>query len=198
VLEERKVVPVGDTHPRPIDVRFIAATNRDLQKMVDEGSFREDLHFRLNVVTLLLPPLRQRREDIPLLVQHFLDKYMKEMNKRVNGVSNGAMRALLNHNWRGNVRELENVIERAVIFSEDRQIGVEDLPFTVEGMTNDVSEDLKEAVRQFERQHILFSLGKHNYDKTQTAQSLGIGVSSLYRKLDELQIPAAPEPRNPE
>jgi len=197
VLEERKVVPVGDTHPRPIDVRFIAATNRELQKMVDEGTFREDLHYRLNVVTLLLPPLRQRREDIPLLVHHFLEKYMKEMNKRVNGITNGAMRALLNHNWRGNVRELENVIERAVIFSEDRQIGVEDLPFTAEGIVDDVSEDLKEAMRQFERQHILFSLRLHNYDKALTAQHLGIGVSSLYRKLDELEIPATPEPAKP-
>jgi len=197
VLEERAVVPVGDTRPRPIDVRFIAATNQDLQKMVDDGKFREDLHYRLNVVTLLLPPLRQRREDIPLLVHHFLEKYIREMNKRVTGITNGAMRALLNHNWRGNVRELENVIERAVIFSENRQIGVEDLPFTTEGIADDVSEDLKEAMRQFERQHILFSLRQHNYDKSETAQYLGIGVSSLYRKLEELQIPASPEPKKP-
>src|SRR5215813_8439299 len=115
------------------------------------------------------------------------------MNKKVLGVTNGAMRALLNHHWRGNVRELENVIERAVIFSEGRQIGVEDLPFTSEGMTDEVSEDLKEAMRQFERQHILFSLRQHNYDKAQTAKYLGIGVSSLYRKIEELEILAAAE-----
>jgi DNA-binding NtrC family response regulator len=189
VLEERVVVPVGDTHPRPIDVRIIAASNQDLEKMVTAGQFREDLLFRLNVVNITLPPLRHRKEDIPLLVHHFLDKYTRHMNKRVLGLTNGAMRALLNHPWRGNVRELENVIERAVIFAQDREIGVEDLPFTVEGMVDDVGEDLKEALGQFERQHILYSLRRHNYDKAETARHLGIGVSSLYRKMDELDIP---------
>ena len=189
VLEEKVVVPVGDTRPRPIDVRIMAASNRDLEEMVRKGEFREDLLFRLNVVKITLPPLRQRKEDIPLLVHHFLDKYMSQMNKRVIGLTNGAMRALLNHTWRGNVRELENVIERAVIFAQDRQIGVEDLPFTVEGMTDDVGEDLKEAMAQFERQHIIYSLRRHNNDKTETARHLGIGVSSLYRKIDELNIP---------
>jgi two-component system response regulator PilR (NtrC family) len=189
VLEEKVVVPVGDTHPRPIELRVIAASNQDLEKMVAEKTFREDLLFRLNVVKITLPPLRQRKEDIPLLVPHFLDKYTRQMNKHVPGLTNGAMRALLNHEWRGNVRELENVIERAVIFAEGRQIGVEDMPFTTEGISDDVSEDLKEALSQFERQHILYSLRRHNYDKSETAKHLGIGVSSLYRKLDELNIP---------
>ena len=189
VLEDRTVVPVGDTKPRAVDARIVAASNQDLEKMVAEGNFREDLLFRLNVVKLQLPPLRQRKEDIPLLVQHFLDKYTKEMNKRVDGLTNGAMRALLNHTWRGNVRELENVIERAVIFAEGRPIGVEDLPFATDGITDDVSEDLKEALRQFERQHIIYSLRRHQYDKAETARQLGIGVSSLYRKLEELNIP---------
>ncbi|MCY2954141.1 MAG: sigma-54 dependent transcriptional regulator [Planctomycetota bacterium] len=189
VLEEKVVVPVGDTHPRPIDIRIIAASNQDLDKMVRDGQFREDLLYRLNVVKITLPPLRQRKEDIPLLVHHFLEKYIRQMNKHVLGVTNGTMRALLNHEWRGNVRELENVIERAVIFAEGRQISVEDMPFATEGMTDDVGEELKEALRQFERQHILASLRRHNYDKVETARQLGIGVSSLYRKLDELSIP---------
>ncbi len=189
VLEEKVVVPVGDTHPRPIELRVIAASNQDLDKMVAEKQFREDLLFRLNVVKITLPPLRQRKEDIPLLVHHFLDKYTKQMNKHVPGLTNGAMRALLNHEWRGNVRELENVIERAVIFAEGREIGVEDMPFSTEGITDDIGEDLKEALSQFERQHILYSLRRHNYDKAETAKHLGIGVSSLYRKLDELNIP---------
>jgi two-component system response regulator PilR (NtrC family) len=189
VLEERMVTPVGDTHPRPVNVRIVAASNQDLEKMVADGQFREDVLFRLNVVMLTLPPLRARREDIPLLVHFFLDKYMKEMNKQVLGLTNGAMRALLNHQWRGNVRELENVIERAVIFAEGREIAVEDLPFTVEGLTDEVGEDLKDALQQFERQHILYSLRRHNYDKNETAKHLGIGVSSLYRKLEELNIP---------
>jgi transcriptional regulator with PAS, ATPase and Fis domain len=189
VLEERAVVPVGDTHPRSVDARIVAASNQDLEAMVSKGEFREDLLFRLNVVRLTLPPLRYRKEDIPLLVHHFLDKYTTQMNKRVLGLTNGAVRALLNHHWRGNVRELENVIERAVIFAEGREISVEDLPFTVEGVTDDVGEDLKEALSQFERQHILYSLRRHNYDKSEVARHLGIGVSSLYRKLDELNIP---------
>jgi len=188
VLEERVVVPVGDTHPRPIDVRVIAASNQDLQTMVEKGEFREDVLFRLNVVKIQLPSLRQRKEDIPLLVHHFLDRYTTQMNKKVLGITNGAMRAMLNHEWRGNVRELENVIERAVIFSEGRQIGVEDLPFAAGEVTDDVGEDLKEAMEHFERQHILYSLRRHKYDKTETAKSLGIGVSSLYRKMDELKI----------
>ena len=189
VLEERVVVPVGDTHPRPIEVRIIAASNRDLDQMVDNREFREDLLYRLKVVTLELPPLRQRKEDLPLLVHHFMDKYMRELNKQVEGISNGAMRAMLSHEWRGNVRELENVIERAVIFAEGRQISVEDLPFAADDLSDEVGEELKQALRQFERQHIIYSLRRHHYDKTETARHLGIGVSSLYRKLDELDIP---------
>ena len=189
VLEERVVVPVGDTRPRPVDVRIIAASNQNLQTQCREGKFREDLLYRLDVVRLQLPPLRQRRQDIPLLTHHFLDKYTRKMNKHVPGISNSAMRALLNHEWRGNVRELENVIERAVIFAEGREIELQDLPFQSDAETTDSGEDLKHAIMQFERQHIIYSLRRHNYDKTETAQHLGIGVSSLYRKLDELKIP---------
>jgi DNA-binding NtrC family response regulator len=193
VLEERVVVPVGDTRPRPVDVRIIAASNQDLQVQCREGKFREDLLYRLDVVRLALPSLRQRREDIPLLAKHFLEKYTKRMNKRVTGISNAAMRAMLNHEWRGNVRELENVIERAFIFAEDRDIELQDLPFQSTGAEEETGEDLKAAMMQFERQHIVASLKRHNYDKGQTAHRLGIGVSSLYRKLDELQIPKDPQ-----
>lgn len=189
VLEERAVVPVGDTRPRPVDVRIVAASNQDLQVMVREGKFREDLLYRLDVVRLLLPPLRSRREDIPLLVLHFLEKYSREMNRRVKGVTNAAMRALMTHEWRGNVRELENVIERAVIFAEEREVGVEDLPFAAPDAEEDLGEDLKHAVTQMERQHIINSLRRHGYDKAETARHLGIGTSSLYRKMDELGIP---------
>jgi len=192
-LEERAVVPVGDTKPRQVELRVIAASNQDLQKMVDEGTFREDLLFRLNVVKLNLPPLRQRKEDIPLLAHFFLDKYTRLMNKKVPGLSNGVMRALLNHEWRGNVRELENVIERAVIFAEGREVSLEDLPFATPQMNDEVSEDLKEALAQFERQHILYALKRHHHDKAETARHLGIGVSSLYRKMEELEIAKTPD-----
>ncbi len=197
VLEERVVIPVGDTRARPVDVRIVAASNRDLHALVSEGAFREDLLYRLDVVRLELPPLRERREDIPRLAHHFLEKYTREMNKRIAGISNGAMRALLGHEWRGNVRELENVIERAVIFAENRDIEVADLPFAAPIHAPDVGQELKDAVRSFERQHILASLKRHDFDKTETARSLGIGLSSLYRKLDELKIPKElqePEP----
>jgi DNA-binding NtrC family response regulator len=193
VLEAREVVPVGDTKPRPIDVRIIAASNRDLDQMVEKREFREDLLYRLNVVKIEIPPLRQRKEDVPELVHHFLQKYMKQMNKSVHGVTNGALRALLTHPWRGNVRELENVIERAVIFAEDRHIEVQDLPFAAPDAAEDDSENLKEALRQFERQYLICSLQRHKYDKAATARQLGIGVSSLYRKLEELDIPKAEE-----
>jgi two-component system response regulator PilR (NtrC family) len=189
VIEELAVTPVGDTKSRPIDVRIIAASNQDVEGMVREGAFREDLYFRLNVVTLALPPLRHRKGDIPLLVHHFLSKYTTQMNKNVLGVANGAMRALLGHEWPGNVRELENVIERACIFADGRQVGVEDLPFAAALPAGETAEDLKGAMSQFERQHIIYSLRRHNYDKAETARILGIGMSSLYRKLDELEIP---------
>lgn len=190
VLEERVVVPVGDTRPRPVDVRIIAASNQDLQQLCKQGTFRSDLLYRLDVVRLQLPPLRHRQQDIPLLVQHFLEKYTREMNKKVVGVTPGAMRAMINYEWRGNVRELENVIERAVIFAEGREIRVDDLPFATGAESTDEStEDLKDAITQFERQHIIYALRRNNYDKSETARKLGIGVSSLYRKLDELKIP---------
>jgi two-component system response regulator PilR (NtrC family) len=193
VLEERVVVPVGDTRPRPVDVRIIAASNRDLHLLCKEGTFREDLLYRLDVVRLQLPPLRQRQQDIPLLVHHFVEKYTREMNKKVAGITNGAMRALLNHEWRGNVRELENVIERAVIFAEGRQITASDLPFPADESGDEDGEDLKLAMTQFERQYLVYSLRRHGYDKTETARHLGIGISSLYRKLEELKIPKDPE-----
>jgi len=189
VLEERVVVPVGDTRPRPVDVRIIAASNQDLQVLSRDGKFREDLLYRLDVVRLQLPPLRQRRQDIPLLAHHFLDKYTHEMNKNVTGITNNAMRALLSHEWRGNVRELENVIERAVIFAEGREIDLADLPFQAVDTGIDDGEDLKKALTQFERQHIIYSLRRHRHDKTETARHLGIGISSLYRKLEEMSIP---------
>ncbi len=196
-LEQRVVVPVGDTQPRPVDVRIIAASNRDLKKMVDNGEFREDLLYRLDVVKLELPPLRQRKEDIPALVHHFIQKYTQQMNKRVLGITNDAMRAMLAHEWRGNIRELENVIERAVIFAEDRHIESHDMPFAIPGLVHDDSESLKEAMRQFERHHIVYCLRRHEYDKAETAKHLDIGVSSLYRKLDELDIPKNMQEQDP-
>lgn len=188
-LDSNVIVPIGDTRPRAIDLRVIAASNQDLTKMVEAGDFREDLLYRLNVVRLDIPPLRDRKEDIPMLVQHFLAKHCRSMNKHVTGVSDGAMAAILNCDWQGNVRELENVIERAVIFADGGELCLTHLPFATGDMVDDVGGDMKSALRQFERQHIMYSLRKCSFDKAETARHLGIGVSSLYRKLDEMGIP---------
>ncbi len=199
VLERRVVVPVGDTKPRAVDVRIIAASNQDLEQMVAKEQFRQDLLYRLNVVRFQILPLRQRKEDIPALANHFLERFNQQMGKHVPGLANSALRTLLAHEWRGNVRELENVIERAVIFVDDRPIEARDLPFGDAQAAESETEDLHEAVRQFERQYIMASLQRHDYDKAITAKNLGVGVSSLYRKLDELNIPKNPDdPRNPD
>jgi len=189
LIQDGELYPVGEETPTQIDVRVLAATNRDLEREVAAGRFRADLFWRLNVIPVELPPLRDRASDIVPLAQHFMARANERNKRAVAGFDPPALTLLESYRWPGNIRELENVIERAVIFSEGREIGVEDLPFTVEGVTDDAGEDLKEALQQFERQHILYSLRRHNYDKTETAQQLGIGVSSLYRKMDELNIP---------
>jgi len=117
-IEQKEIIPVGGSQAIPVDVRIIAATNTNLSDWVRQGKFREDLYYRLNVVEIHLPSLAERRDDIPLLVQHFVEKYRLEMGKNVQGVSNEVMNALMNHCWRGEVRELENVIERAMIFCD--------------------------------------------------------------------------------
>ena len=172
VLEERVVVPVGDTHARPITVRIIAASNQDLDKMVERRRIPRGP---------ALPPQRRQAPTPPAPPAQGGHPRARPPLPRKNTPANSAKPSrasptapcarLLNHEWRGNVRELENVIERAVIFAEDRQIGVEDLPFATAGLTDDVTEDLKEALAQFERQHILYSLRRHNYDKAETARS---------------------------
>jgi DNA-binding NtrC family response regulator len=128
VIQEREFLPVGDTSPRKVDVRIIAATNVDLRKMVDDGRFREDLYYRLHVITVQLPPLRERRDDIPLLVQHFLEKYGEENNKKSLEITPEALDLLLDYDWPGNVRELENVIERAVVLSTGPRLDVDLVP----------------------------------------------------------------------
>jgi two-component system response regulator PilR (NtrC family) len=189
-VEQRQILPVGSTTPIDVNLRLIAATNRDLANEIKEGRFREDLFYRLNVVGIHLPSLRERREDIPLLVRHFVKKYNAEMGKHCAGVSDEVMKMLVNHEWRGNIRELQNVIERAVIFAEGETIELADIGFTggepvtaVEG-----GEDLQASVKAYEKEQICRALHKYNWDKAETAKALVIGVSSLYRKIDELGI----------
>jgi DNA-binding NtrC family response regulator len=189
-IEEAEIMPVGGTSSIKVDVRIIAATNRDLSKELEKGNFREDLFYRLNVIEINLPPLSERKEDIPLLIQHFTNKYNRELNRNVKGADNQTMRILRNHDWKGGIRELENVIERALILCEGQYITKYDLPPTMikVEIENDLPERLKEAIAHFEREHILKILKKTTWNKEETARILAISLSSLYRKIDELNI----------
>ncbi len=190
-IETGEIQPVGATEPIPVDVRIIAATNRDLGKEVEAGRFREDLYYRLNVIEIKLPPLSERKEDIPLLVNHFIEKYNREMNRRIKGVSNDAMRILMNYEWKGGIRELENVIERAIILADGDYITPNDLPPNMVGDAQYLTTHpttLKQALAAFEKDHIQRILKETGWDKEKAAHLLGIGLSSLYRKMDELGI----------
>jgi DNA-binding NtrC family response regulator len=194
-LEQREITPVGMTEPIKIDVRIIAATNRDLRKEVENGRFRDDLYYRLNVVEIDLPSLKERPDDVPILAQHFLDAFKKQMSKPIQGFANEAMRALLQYQWKGEVRELENVIERAVIFCDEEFIRLEHLPDYMRPAEDLPSVStghgtLKDAVRSFERQFIQQTLSACGQNKETAAKVLGVSLSSLYRKIEELQIPS--------
>jgi DNA-binding NtrC family response regulator len=191
VLEDKQFIPVGGTRPVTTDVRIIAATNQNLFERVKAGEFREDLYYRLNVVEIKLPTLNERREDIPLLVNHFIEKFRTEMGRKIIGLDNETMKLLISHDWRGGVRELENVIERAIIFAKDEIITTNDLADYIKGSSyNDAFPDsLKDAMHIFEREHIIKTIKKFDYNKEEAAKMLQIGLSSLYRKMEELNIP---------
>jgi len=191
---------VGGTRTIKIDVRVIAATNRDLKKAVEESAFREDLYYRLNVVPITLPPLRQRRDDIPLLVEHFIGKYNREFNRKVKGFSAGATAALYQYDWPGNVRELENVIERAVALAQGENISLRELPLDISILDHDMIEDLqkhgwslREARHQFEKQYVLNILEKVRWNQTEAARVLGLHRNTLLWKLQRLGIDSRPQ-----
>ncbi|HET54665.1 MAG TPA: sigma-54-dependent Fis family transcriptional regulator [Ignavibacteria bacterium] len=190
-IEDKQFLPVGGTKHIQTNVRIIAATNQNLYEKTKKGEFREDLFYRLNVVEIKLPSLNERKDDIPLLVNHFIEKYCNEMGKKVLGVDNETMKVLMGHDWQGGVRELENVIERAVIFASGDMITVENLAEHIRGEAHPhgYPDSLKEAIAGFEREHILRIIKKFDYNKEEAAKSLCIGLSSLYRKMEELKIP---------
>jgi two-component system response regulator PilR (NtrC family) len=191
-IQEKEYTPVGTTVSLNVNTRFIATTNRNLEEEVKNGRFREDLYYRINVVDIHLPSLKEREEDIPLLADHFLNKYRKELNKNIKGVDNEAMRALLSHEWKGEVRELENIIERAVIFCKGDMITLQELPATFKPKMADTdfsfNGSLDDSVRKFERDFILRALENNENNKEKTADTLRVGLSTLYRKLKELDI----------
>ena len=191
-IQEKEYTPVGTTVSLPVNVRFIASTNRNLLEYVNQGKFREDLFYRLNVVDIHLPSLKEREGDIPLLAEFFLDKYRKQMNKNIKGISNDAMRTFMNHEWKGEIRELENVIERAVIFCNEDFINVKNLPAQFQSDTEpsdySPSGSLDESVKRFEKEIITRALEVNEFNKEKTADTLQVGLSTLYRKMKELDI----------
>lgn len=189
VIETGEIIPLGDTVKRLVDVRIIAATNSDLEKKVREGRFREDLYYRLSVIEIKIPPLRERKEDIPVLVNHFIKTISEENRKNIKGIDNEAMALLLQYPWPGNVRELKNVIERAVVLARGEYITPSELPDKLKSsVTLQTPSGLREALSEFEKSFIINAYEQHNKDKEATARALGIDLVTLYRKLKKYGI----------
>ncbi|NDY55212.1 sigma-54-dependent Fis family transcriptional regulator [Desulfovibrio sulfodismutans] len=189
VIQERRILRVGGTKPIDLDIRIIAATNRDLKLEVDKGLFREDLYYRLNVVNIVLPRLSERKEDIPLLARHFLDKYSLLFHKTVRDIDPQAMQLLMNYGFPGNVRELENIIERTVALCDAKTITVADLPRDLQQMDfASVEGERLATLEEIERRHITRVLDRTGGSKGLTAQILGIPRTTLWRKLKYFKL----------
>ncbi len=195
VLQDRKFMHLGGVHELQVDVRIIAATNVNLQQQVKEGKFREDLFYRLNVITIDLPPLRQRKEDIPLLVDFFLQKYSKENDQPTRRITPEAMRPLLMYSWPGNVRELENVMERAVVLSSNTAVGADLLPDSITGRTaqfpaieSRADASLFDIMEDCERHIIIDMLEKCGWNQTDAAERFRVPLSTLNQKIKRLNI----------
>ena len=197
VIEQKEVFPVGAEKGKKVDVRIIAATNKDLEKEVKKGNFREDLYFRLNVVTIRLPSLNERKEDIPLLVEHFIREINRNTGKNVQGITREALMLLESHHYKGNVRELQNIIERAVVLTDNPSIHVEDLPAEVvkknQGQSLDPSDKriipiaIGTTLKEAEKKLILETLRNMNNNKAKTASVLGISERNLRYKIKEYE-----------
>lgn len=202
VLQEKTFERVGGRKPIIVDIRVIAATNKDLAQEIKQGNFREDLYHRLNVIPIFLPPLRDRKQDIPLLVEHFIQKFSQEFCRPINGVSGDVLQSFLTYHWPGNVRELENTLERLVILAKNNLISHEDLPpqfkQTVESQTLAInsSKSLKElrgkaketSLIPLERDFIIKSLVEHKYNILKAANAAGISRVHFYRLMKKYRI----------
>jgi len=192
VIQTKELTPVGDTRVITVDVRIIAATNADLIQRVKENRFREDLYYRLNVIEIHMPSLRERRDDIPVLIKHYFEIFAKESGKTIKDIDYEAMQSLLAYDWPGNIRELRNTIERAVVLADNEVITIHDLPdkfrtLDVEGVS---ISSLRQALDNFEREYIRRSIAENKGSKEITASKLGIDLATLYRKLKKLRIEA--------
>lgn len=193
VLEDNEVEMIGDNTPKKVDVRVIAATNKNLEKLIEEEKFREDLYYRLNVFKISIPPLRERSEDILPLAYHFLKEFSETHNKSVLGIKRRASALLLNYNWPGNVRELRNLIEKSVISARGNEIDIDEIRSALDA--NEIHQwaklssaeeqaiDLSTAIQIFEKRHILSTLHHHNWKMQETATALGIDRSNLFKKM---------------
>src|SRR5699024_2519389 len=196
---------VGGTTEMEVDFRVVAATNKDLKQLVDEGKFREDLYYRLNVVTLNIPPLRERPEDIIELTHYFLYDLSRRYNKPIHGISQHVMQSLLQHDWPGNIRELKNVVERLIVFSENGEIQADHLPFDIDEQSAEQIQEaspntsyfinaerdhrpLKERLEEYEKAILIEELKKTNGNKQLCAQNLDITRATLYNRLKRLGI----------
>ncbi|HYA85866.1 MAG TPA: sigma-54 dependent transcriptional regulator [Nitrospirota bacterium] len=193
VIQTKELTPVGDTRVITVDVRIIAATNADLMQRVKEGRFREDLYYRLNVIEIRMPALRERRDDIPVLIKHYLAIAAKEAGKNVKDIDYEAMQALLSYDWPGNIRELRNTIERATVLADGGIITIHDLQdkfrtLDIEGVS---TSSLRHALDEFEREYIRRSMVESKGNKEAAAGNLGIDLATLYRKLKKLRIETA-------
>lgn len=191
-IQEKEIRPLGSNSAVKVDVRLISATNKNLEKEVEEGRFREDLYYRINIIELKVPELSKRKEDIPLLVNHFIKKYNHEFHREIKGVSNEAMKILMLYKWKGQVRELENVVERAVLLTDNDYIIPDDLP---SNMTNDKesfiitdTDNLNEALSAYERNHIINVLKRTDWNRSEAAKMMGIDPSTLSRKMTKMEI----------
>lgn len=197
VLEDRKITPVGDTHPIEVDVRLIAATNADLEDDAKAGRFRSDLFYRLNVLPIVIPPLRERAEDIPLLVEFFIGKFCGKANVKPKAISSEAMGLLSAYSWPGNIRELENTLERAVLLNRTDRLESADFPerlvsATPSGMVTDAA-PITPTLESIEKAYIHYIMTQTEGKKAEAARILGIDASTLYRKLERYKLHGSPD-----
>jgi DNA-binding NtrC family response regulator len=192
VIQTKELTPVGDTRVITVDVRVIAATNADLMQRVKDGRFREDLYYRLNVIEIHMPSLRERRDDVQVIIKHYLKRFAEEAGKNIRDIDYEAMQALLAYDWPGNIRELRNTIERATVLTDGEVVTIHDLPdkfrtLDVEGVS---TSSLRQALDGFERDYIKRSLIENKGNKETAANKLGVDLATLYRKIKKLRIEA--------
>ena len=193
VIEDKEVRPLGTNQVEKVDARLVSACNRDPELLVQEGRFRQDLYYRLNVIRIDLPPLRDRAEDIPILIEHFMRKFSGQIHRKLDGIEPEALQALMNYHWPGNVRELEHTIERVVLLGRESRIGLQDFPPSLVVRNTNVL-PLADAVaksytlRDLEKEYIMRVMETAGGNKTEAAKILGVDRTTLYRKLEEYKL----------